>query len=74
MKLGLIGVNPITQIIVHIQKAMNQNVSLCIYDDDLEKIGKEYCGVTVVSDISKIEDDYFSVSQPLKPSHFGLKV
>jgi acetyltransferase EpsM len=55
MKLGLIGVNPITQIVINIQK-QNQNINtLCIYDDDMQKHGNIYYDVKVDGSLDEIE-------------------
>ncbi len=58
MKLGLIGVNPLTQIAVDIQNSTNPDAKMFIYDDDSDKHQKAFFGLEVLNSISTVKDDY----------------
>tara|TARA_B110000971_G_scaffold21661_1_gene19630 strand:- start:4086 stop:4712 length:627 start_codon:yes stop_codon:yes gene_type:complete len=55
MKLGLVGVNPITQLAVEIDKLNTANNSLFIFDDNPSKQGKVFYGQKVIGCLSEIE-------------------
>jgi sugar O-acyltransferase (sialic acid O-acetyltransferase NeuD family) len=57
MKLALLGINTITQLAVSIAAEGSQLIELFGYDDDINKIGKNFLGVTVFGAGSKLEAD-----------------
>jgi len=58
MKLGLIGVNPLTQIAVDIQGLIDPDTDMFIYDDDTNKHQQSYFGLLVKDSISSVKDDF----------------
>ena len=58
MKLGLIGVNPITQLLIEIHKTNYNSSNISIYDDDPIKQKKYFHGVKVKGQIKEIKSDF----------------
>ena len=56
MNLGLVGVNTITEMLIHFKKV--ENIKFCIYDDDVNKHGKLFFGALVKSSLHEIEKDF----------------
>jgi len=58
MKLGLVGVNPITQLVAEIVISSSIDSDVVIYDDDANKHQSSVYGVTVKDSIAAIKDDF----------------
>lgn len=58
MKLGLIGVNPITQVVQAIQKENFPDAEVFIYDDDPDKQNKRFLNIPVVGSVNSITNHY----------------